>query len=110
MKLLYTKTLVFKNKCALKYIYIEKTRHIQMENYFFINPKAGQGKGIDKLAANIEAAAAALGMTAKIYITKGVGDGERKARETAQSLDGRPARFFTPAAAMEPTTRSSTGQ
>ena len=56
-----------------------------MENYFFINPKAGQGKGIDKLAANIEAAAAALGMTAKIYITKGVGDGERKARETAQS-------------------------
>ena len=65
-----------------------------MENYFFINPKAGQGKGIDKLAANIEAAAAALGMTAKIYITKGVGDGERKARETAQSLDGRPARFY----------------
>lgn len=65
-----------------------------MDNYFFINPKAGQGKGIDKLAANIEAAGASLAMTTKIYITKGVGDGERKARETAQSLGGQPARFY----------------
>lgn len=65
-----------------------------MDNYFFINPKAGQGKGIDKLAAKIEAVGATLGVSTKIYITKGVGDGERKARETAQSLSGLPARFY----------------
>lgn len=65
-----------------------------MDNYFFINPKAGQGKGIDKLAANIESASKALGLKAEIYITKSVGDAEKKARQTAQSLNGRPARFY----------------
>lgn len=65
-----------------------------MDNYFFINPKAGQGKGIDQLAARITAAGQSLGMSTKIYITKGVGDGERKARETVEALAGQPARFY----------------
>ena len=65
-----------------------------MKHYFFINPKAGQGKGIDKLIAEIESTAAELQQEAVIYLTESVEDGINKARETAESLNGEPARFY----------------
>ncbi|MEE0740942.1 MAG: diacylglycerol/lipid kinase family protein [Emergencia sp.] len=65
-----------------------------MKNYFFINPVAGQGKGIKKLAEEIKTAAAELSMDVEIYMTRSVGDGERKAREIAENLNGEEARFF----------------
>lgn len=65
-----------------------------MINYFFINPAAGQGKGIDALTENILQTAAALKMQCKIHVTTGIGDGEAKAREFAERLDGEPARFY----------------
>ena len=65
-----------------------------MKHYFFINPMAGQGKGIDKLIAEIETTAAELQQEVEIYLTKSVGDGERQARKIAEELNGAPARFY----------------
>jgi len=65
-----------------------------MKHYFFINPMAGQGKGIDKLIEEIETTAAELQQEAVIYLTKSVEDGITKARETAEALNGEPARFY----------------
>lgn len=65
-----------------------------MKNYFFVNPASGQGKGIDRLVRTIERTSDELSMESIVYITKDVGDGESQARKIAESLDGRPARFF----------------
>jgi len=65
-----------------------------MKHYFFINPMAGQGKGIDKLIAEIEGTADELQQECHIYLTKSVGDGTRQAREIAEGLAGQPARFY----------------
>ncbi|MGF6376645.1 diacylglycerol kinase (ATP) [Clostridiales Family XIII bacterium PM5-7] len=65
-----------------------------MKNYFFVNPVAGQGKGIDELINKIRVAAEKLDQQVVTHITQGVGDGEAKAREIAESLNGEPARFF----------------
>ncbi len=65
-----------------------------MKHYFFINPMAGQGKGIDKLIAEIESTAAELQQDVEIYLTRSVGDGERQARKIAEELNGAPARFY----------------
>ena len=65
-----------------------------MKHYFFINPKAGQGKGIDKLIEEIETTAAELQEEAIICLTESVEDGITKARETAEALQGEPARFY----------------
>ncbi|MGN0659013.1 MAG: diacylglycerol/lipid kinase family protein [Emergencia sp.] len=65
-----------------------------MKHYFFVNPAAGQGKGTEKLIAEIEAAAGELQTEYEIYVTKGIGDGERRAGEIAEGLKGQPARFY----------------
>lgn len=65
-----------------------------MKNYFFINPAAGQGKGVDRLIAEIESAAKGLNMDCCIYVTKEAGDGEAEARRIGSALSGEPARFY----------------
>lgn len=65
-----------------------------MTNYFFINPAAGQGKGVQKLTAEIHRAAEALQLPCEIYVTTEPGDGEVAARRTAEALGGSPARFY----------------
>lgn len=65
-----------------------------MTNYFFVNPAAGQGKGIDKFIADIKVSAEALSMPYEIYVTKAAGDGENTARRIAGELCGAPARFY----------------
>lgn len=65
-----------------------------MKHYFFINPKAGQGKGIDKLIEEIKTTAAELQAEVEICLTESVEDGIAKAREAAEKLNGEPARFY----------------
>lgn len=65
-----------------------------MKHYFFINPMAGQGKGIDKLIEEIKTTAAELNADVEICLTESVEDGIAKAREAAERLDGAPARFY----------------
>lgn len=47
-----------------------------MKIIFVINPKAGKGKGIDKLTEKIRSASDKTGIKADIYMTKAVGDAE----------------------------------
>lgn len=65
-----------------------------MKNYFFVNPMAGQGKGIDQLMDQILSTGADLEMETEIYITEAVGDGQEQARKIAESLAGEEARFY----------------
>ncbi|MBR5316226.1 MAG: hypothetical protein IKU44_05480 [Firmicutes bacterium] len=65
-----------------------------MKHYFFINPNAGQGKGIDKLVEEIKVTAAELNLDCEIYMTKSVEDGMFQARKVAEELKGAPARFY----------------
>ncbi len=48
-----------------------------MKTVFIINPKAGQGKDIEKLAENIKNAAETLKKDYEIYFTKSAGDAKR---------------------------------
>lgn len=66
-----------------------------MINYFFVNPAAGQGKGIERLITDIKTSAEALNMQYEIYITKATTDGETAARNIAQQLKGKQARFYS---------------
>lgn len=52
-----------------------------MKTVFIINPKAGQGKNIDRLIDNIKVTSEKLGTETKIYITKSVGDAEKFVKE-----------------------------
>ena len=65
-----------------------------MVNYFFVNPAAGQGKGIERFVAEIKASAEALSVQYEIYMTKAAGDGEMAARRIAEELQGEMARFY----------------
>lgn len=62
-----------------------------MRTIFVINPKAGKGKGIDKLVEKIRNASKKTGIKADVYMTKDVGDGEAFAdligKETAASAE-----------------------
>ncbi len=58
-----------------------------MKTIFVINPKAGAGKGLDKLKNDINAAAAKLGVEVGVYITKAVGDAEKFARLVCSETD-----------------------
>ena len=64
---------------------------MRMRTIFVINPKAGKGKGIDKLVEKIHAASEKTGIKADIYMTKAVGDAEAFAdligKETAASAE-----------------------
>lgn len=59
-----------------------------MKTIFIINPKAGQGKGLDKLVKNIGEAAENLGLEGQvdIYMTKSQGDAEVFARKVGEKL------------------------
>lgn len=65
-----------------------------MKHYFIINPASGQGNMTEKLIADIENAANELSLDVSIYLTKDVLDGERAAREFAQSVNGEAARIY----------------
>lgn len=65
-----------------------------MKTYFFINPAAGQGRGMEQLAAGIRRAASDLHMECEIYFTQGVYDGQLQAARTAEELNGESARFY----------------
>lgn len=54
-----------------------------MKTIFVLNPKAGKGKGLDKIKENIERISARVGKEAGIYLTKAVGDAESFARLVA---------------------------
>ena len=47
-----------------------------MRTIFIVNPKAGQGKNIDKLISRIQEASSKTGIPAETYITKAVKDAE----------------------------------
>jgi Sphingosine kinase and enzymes related to eukaryotic diacylglycerol kinase len=65
-----------------------------MENYFFVNPAAGQGTGIAELKQEISSAAENLGEHVTIYETRCVGDCTNQARVFARKLEGASARFY----------------
>lgn len=65
-----------------------------MKHYFIINPASGQGNMTDKLIADIKQAAAELCADVTMYLTKGLYDAERAAREFAQSAKGEPVRIY----------------
>lgn len=65
-----------------------------MRDVFFINPVAGQGKGIDALVKRIHEAAESLGRSPQIIMTDSVGDGQRTAKRIAEELDGEEGRFY----------------
>ncbi len=63
-----------------------------MKTVFVINPKAGQGTGLEKLIQSIRNAANKLKADVEIYVTKAIGDAERYVREYCKVFGG--ARFI----------------
>lgn len=63
-----------------------------MKTVFVINPKAGQGTGLEKLIESIRNAANKLKADVEIYVTKAIGDAERYVREYCKVFGG--ARFI----------------
>ncbi len=63
-----------------------------MKTVFIVNPKAGQGKGIDALLTKIQNATNKLSADVEIYMTKGIGDAENFVRSYCQEKG--PARFI----------------
>ena len=58
-----------------------------MKTVFVLNPKAGKGRGLDKIREEIAAAASRLGVEAGFYVTKGVGDAESFARLACEEAE-----------------------
>lgn len=58
-----------------------------MKTIFVLNPKAGKGKGLDKIKEEVEKASQNLGVRAGIYLTKSVGDAEAFARLVASETE-----------------------
>lgn len=54
-----------------------------MKTVFLLNPKAGKGKGLDKIKQAVAKAAEELNVEAGTYLTKSVGDAEKFARLAA---------------------------
>ena len=52
-----------------------------MKTVFVVNPKAGQGKGVEKLISSIKTVTEENGFDTEIYITKAIGDAEAFVRE-----------------------------
>ena len=63
-----------------------------MKTVFIINPKAGQGKNIEKIISIIQKTASSLKAEIEIYITKAVGDAEKFVRNFCKQNG--PARFI----------------
>ncbi len=55
-----------------------------MKTIFLLNPKAGDGKGLDKIREQVNKTAKELGVEAGVYQTKSKGDGEKFARLAAK--------------------------
>ena len=75
-----------------------------MKHLFIINPVAGQGEAV-KLREEILSLGEELALDIEIYETKGLGDGEDKARKLPLPMK---ASGYIPAVVTEPSTRSST--
>jgi len=58
-----------------------------MKIIFVVNPKAGKGKGLDKLKENIAQVSRKLGIEAGFYLTKSVGDAEAFAKLTVSEAE-----------------------
>ena len=67
-----------------------------MKHYFFVNPAAGNGKGVDALIAAIDSAFSDReGCEYRIKLTDSVGAAERDSRDIASKLaEGEEARFY----------------
>lgn len=63
-----------------------------MKTVFIINPKAGQGKNIQKIISEMQKTASSLKAEIEIYITKAVGDAEKFVRKFCKQNG--PARFI----------------
>ena len=51
-----------------------------MKTVFLLNPKAGKGRGLDKIKEAVARASQELNTEAGAYLTKSVGDAEKFAR------------------------------
>lgn len=60
-----------------------------MKIIFMVNPKAGKGKGIDKLKEEISRVSKETGIPAGFYLTKKVGDAEKFAKTAASEAYGK---------------------
>lgn len=60
-----------------------------MKTIFVLNPKAGKGKGLDKLRSRISQASDKLGIEAGVYLTKAIGDGEKFANLAAAEAESK---------------------
>ena len=58
-----------------------------MKTIFVLNPKAGKGRGLDKIKEEVLASADKLGVEAGIYVTKSRGDAENFARLAASEAE-----------------------
>lgn len=65
-----------------------------MRYIFFVNPKAGQGKGVNKLIDNIREITDRYGFKTDVFVTTGSLDAERKAKLAIEKLNGEEARFY----------------
>lgn len=64
-----------------------------MRNIFIVNPKAGQGTGLNELKNEINSVGSRLGMDVEIYETKAVYDAERYIKEVLEKETG-DVRFY----------------
>lgn len=58
-----------------------------MKTVFLLNPKAGKGKGLDRIKEEVDRTAERMGCDAGIYLTKSVGDAEKFARLAAEEAE-----------------------
>ena len=63
-----------------------------MKTVFIVNPKAGQGKDINKVISEVKDTANALGKQIEIYVTTSVGDATRYVKEYCETFGA--ARFI----------------
>lgn len=63
-----------------------------MKTVFIVNPKAGQGKNIDRLISDIKSVSAELNADTEIYITQAVGDAKVYVMDYCNTIG--PARFI----------------
>lgn len=58
-----------------------------MKTVFLLNPKAGKGKGLDRIKEEVDMTAKMTGIDAGIYLTKSVGDAEKFAGLAADEAE-----------------------
>ena len=65
-----------------------------MRNIFIINPKAGKGSGLDRLADTIRSTAQERNVPVELYRTRAAGDAEEYVRSICRGEEDEPLRFF----------------